>query len=493
MENNKPFIHLLKSPRHPYVFDVNTDSIIKVSQELYDYFLNLTHGVSIETTDSIAEEIGFLKKNGYLRTYRPKGIYDPRLNQLDYLLDNRVESLILQVTQNCNMRCSYCSFTYGDNVRSRSHTKRSMDFELAIKAIDFYYGHTKDAKKINISFYGGEPLLEYELIKQLIIYSLAKFEGKDISFNITTNAILLTPERLRFLDSHYTTLMISLDGPREIHDKSRKLAGTGEGSFDVIIHQLKSLKKECPKEYKSLSFNSVIDPLNDLTSLISFYNSDLFNSSLQTLQNDVLSFAVGDFSINTPVMDTPYGTSNDGTDEFAIAERESGLLAMYSILGLTERSQLNPLAINIEAGIIAENNRLTPSIQLAEYAPKGGPCIPGVHSTFVRLDGIFFPCEKASDISDVLSIGNVADGYDYGKIHELLNIGQLTENACINCWAINHCSTCAIHGNMGDRLSKDLILGRCKRVKAQFEAALYEMIALDELRPIIQAGGKNGK
>jgi len=493
MKKEKPFIHLLKSPRHPYIFDVNTDSIIKVSRELYDFFLDLEHGVSVEAKDGVAEEISSLKENGYLKSYKPKGIRDPRLNQLDYLLNNRVESLVLQVTQNCNMRCSYCSFTYGDNVRSRSHNKRSMDHALAIKAIDFYYNHTKDAKRVNISFYGGEPLLEFELIKQLILYSLAKFEGKDIYFNITTNAILLTPERLKFLASHNTTLMVSLDGPKEIHDKSRKLAGTGDGSFDLIIRQLRALKRECPKEYKALSFNSVIDPLNDLDSLIKFYGSDLFNDSMLALQDAVSSYSIGDFSINTPIMDTPFGTSNDGTAEFAISERDSGLLAMYSILGLAERSDLNPLAINIEASIITENSRLTPSTQLAEYSPKGGPCIPGVHSTFVRLDGTFFPCEKASDISDALSIGNVENGYDYGRLHELLNIGHLTEHACINCWAINHCSTCAIHGNMGDCLSKDLILGRCDSVKAQFKSALYEMIALDELRPILQAGGKHEK
>lgn len=485
MNNIKPFVHVLKSPYSHYVYDVNTDSVLKISEELYDYLLDLEHGLCPDNTDCLNREINELNNNGYLKTFHPKGILDPRLLQLEYLLNNRIEGITLQVTQKCNMRCSYCSFTY-DNVNSRTHTSKSMDYGTAIKAIDFYFHHSRDSKLINVSFYGGEPLLEYEMIKKLIEYVYQRFEGKEISFNVTTNAILLTPERLKFLVNNNVNVMVSIDGPADIHNKSRKLAGTGKGSYDLIVKQLEQLKKKCPEEYNQLTFNSVIDSLNDITELTDFYNHDIFQNSLEKWKEDTSLNAIGgDFSINTPVMETPEGTSAVASECFYISERASGLIAMYSLIGIAEKKYINPIALNIEASLISENNSLVPTVQLDEYSPKGGPCIPGVHGTFIRIDGEFFPCEKASDTSKALNIGNIDIGYDFEKIKEMLNIGKLTEKKCVNCWAIRHCSSCVIHGNMMNKISRDMLFEKCPSIQSHLEASLQDLIALDELRPIL--------
>lgn len=131
-----------------------------------------------EKTEEVNSEMEILKKKGYLKDFYPKKIVDPRLSQLDYLINNRVEGITLQVTQQCNMRCSYCKFTYGDNVHSRAHATVSMSYDVAVRAIDFYYNHSRDSKHVNVSFYGGEPLLEYEMVKRIIAYVNNKFEGK---------------------------------------------------------------------------------------------------------------------------------------------------------------------------------------------------------------------------------------------------------------------------------------------------------------------------
>lgn len=490
MLKNNFFVHTIKTPYSHYAYDVNTDSVMKVSTQLYDYLQDLQHGITPVLLDDVNEEINELKKQGYFHNKYPSEIKDQRLTQLEYLINNRIEGMTLQITQACNMRCSYCNFTFGDNVHGRSHTSNNMSYETAVKAVDFYYSHSRDAKRINISFYGGEPLIEYEKIKKIIRYVNKKFEGKDISFNITTNAILLTPEKLEFLDSNNVSIMVSLDGPEEVQNKSRKLAGNGKGSYDTIIKQLGRLKEKCPKLYRKLSFNSVIDPLYEITPLVDFYKQDIFHDSLKGFD---VSEEDGGYSINTPVMDTPAGTTAEGSDEFYLSERCAELLAYYYLIGITDKKYMNPIAFNVAASMISESRSLTPTDSLGECCSKGGPCIPGVHNTFVRVDGEFFPCEKGSDISHALNIGNIEKGYDLNNIKKILNIGKLTEAMCLNCWVIRHCSSCAIHANKAGELSKDMILGKCASVKGQFEESLKQLITLDELRSILLKSYKEVK
>lgn len=424
MINNRPFIHVLKTPYSYYVYDVNTDRVVRISDEMYNYFLDIEHGIESKMSHELSVEMNELSISGYLKTFHPKEIQDPREFQLEYLLNNRIEGLTLQITQKCNMRCSYCSFTCGDNIHGRSHSSNSMSYETAISAIDFYYQHSMDSKLINIAFYGGEPLLEFEKIKRIIEYVKIKFEGKDISFNITTNAILLTPEKLRFFDTNNVNIMVSLDGPESVQNKSRKLAGNGDGSYALIEKQLRRLKLECPEEYSKLSFNSVIDPLYDITPIVEFYKNDIFYDSTKEFR---VSDEKGDFSINTPVMDTPAGTSSDASEEFYLSERVSELLAYYYLIGIAENNVMNPIAFNIVASLVNESRNLNPTDSLSECSAKGGPCVPGVHNTFVRIDGELFPCEKASDISEALNIGSIHRGYDVENIRKMLNIGKMTE------------------------------------------------------------------
>lgn len=485
MKNN-PFIHVFKTPFFTYAYDVNTDSVIKISKELYDYLMDLEHGVVTEKTEEVHSEMEILKKKGYLKEFYPKKIVDPRLSQLDYLINNRVEGITLQVTQQCNMRCSYCKFTYGDNIHNRAHATVSMSYDVAVRAIDFYYHHSRDSKRVNVSFYGGEPLLEYEMIKKIVSYVNDKFEGKDISFNMTTNAILLTPERLKYLVKNNVSIMVSLDGSEEIQNRSRKLAGGGKGSYEIVVKQLKHLKETCPVEYKEISFNSVIDPLYDMTPLLKFYQDDIFKGALINLGNEKV--AVGDSSINTPIMDTPEGTTSGSSEIFFLSMREAELIALYSLIGLVDDKKLSPISLNIKASLIEKSNSLVPANQLEEYSAKGGPCIPGVHNTFVRVDGKFFPCEKVCDISDDLNIGDVDSGYNYENIKRILNIGKITESKCTKCWAIRHCTSCVLNGTLAGKISKDMIIANCNGSKARLENTLKDLLAIDELRSVLLKG-----
>lgn len=123
-------------------------------------------------------------------------IEHPETPYLPHLLAHNIEQLTLQVTQNCNLRCSYC--VYGGSYINRHHCNKRMDFQMAKKAIDFALERSSDSRRLSIGFYGGEPFLEFELIKQCINYVHEMVEGKDVLFTVTTNGTLLTEDKMKF-------------------------------------------------------------------------------------------------------------------------------------------------------------------------------------------------------------------------------------------------------------------------------------------------------
>lgn len=165
-----PFVHLLKSPYHHYAYDVNTNSIVSISKELFNYLRSIENsGASIPDNNppqKVDLEIKRLKEQGYVKEKRPAKIENPVIDYLPYLLENHLGQLILQVTQQCNFRCSYCPYTIEEGETTRNHSNKRMSWEIAKAAIDFYKEHTRDSKILYISFYGGEPLLEWSLIKR---------------------------------------------------------------------------------------------------------------------------------------------------------------------------------------------------------------------------------------------------------------------------------------------------------------------------------------
>ncbi len=175
----KPFIHLLKSPYHYYVFDVNTNSILRVSQELFEYLQAEQIGRKMPVLSSAgSQELNSLTESGYLKTKHPLKIENPQIRDVEYLLEYQLNMLTLQVTQQCNFRCSYCAYSTGDGIIQRKHSIKKMNLQTAKKSIDFLAERAKHSPEVNISFYGGEPLLEWPLIYQTMEYAKKRLEGK---------------------------------------------------------------------------------------------------------------------------------------------------------------------------------------------------------------------------------------------------------------------------------------------------------------------------
>lgn len=171
---NKPFVHMLTTPLNKYVFDVNTNQLIQVGDKLYDYLLNIEKNPDSEYDEpdpDIKRQMETLSSLGYLSCKHPKRMKHNQSDLIEYHLNDNIAQMILQVTQQCNFRCAYCPYTLAEFDSQRGHTSKTMTLSTAKAAVNFFAEHSSNQDDVCIGFYGGEPLLEFELIKQIVSYS----------------------------------------------------------------------------------------------------------------------------------------------------------------------------------------------------------------------------------------------------------------------------------------------------------------------------------
>lgn len=151
-----------------------------------------------------------------------------------------ITGMELMVTGDCNHRCDYCF------IEEKSDRER-MSEKTALEAVDFLFRHSREEKELKILFFGGEPLLEYPLIKKTVLYAeeKARRKKKNIGFEMTTNATLLDRDRTSFLAEHSIRFLVSIDGDEETHNRHRKLLG-GKNSYRAVAERLPLMKEHQP-------------------------------------------------------------------------------------------------------------------------------------------------------------------------------------------------------------------------------------------------------
>ena len=185
-----------------YVYDANTNQLLRITKDIYLEICTLQKcGVADyrkqqRTTPAYIDTITLLNKGLFFTSFL-KEIEHPDTNYLPEMIDRCINQLILGVTSACNFNCRYCHQATGKLLSKKS----IMDKETAYRSVDFLYTHSKDAFDITITFYGGEPLLNFDLIKATVHYASNKFYTKSVSYNITTNASLMNAEIIHFFKS----------------------------------------------------------------------------------------------------------------------------------------------------------------------------------------------------------------------------------------------------------------------------------------------------
>ena len=165
------------------------------------------------------------------------------VGELNQSLFPAISHMELFLTYECVLKCDYC-FT---SLEPATTHQRNMSWETARKAVDFLYNNSGEKQDLSLLFFGGEPLLKYDLIKKIVIYAGKKATnvGKRPEFNLTTNGILLDQEKLNFFKEHKVKFLLSMDGNKAAHDRHRKLP-SGEGSYDLIVEKIPLFKEYQP-------------------------------------------------------------------------------------------------------------------------------------------------------------------------------------------------------------------------------------------------------
>lgn len=456
-----PVFHTFRAGGKKYMFDANANVFISLSEALYADL----EGYKKSGYEDVTPAIQKLKEKGYLKDRVDFEMVHPMDSTLEYSLERCIGTVALQVTQGCNLRCKYCA--YSGNYDNRVHSSKRMSRETAFKAIDFLFAHSVDRDRVSLGFYGGEPLFELNLIKECVEYAKKKSDGKELMFNMTTNATLITDDILEFLYANEFSLTISLDGDRQAHDKNRVFAANGNGTFNAVIRTLEKIQTYHPDYMEKVHINAVIDPTTNFDCTSQFF------ADYETVK---------DFYVQANLISEYYRKDEvKGNEEY----REKFSYEIFKLylqkLGRLDEGSVSKIVSHGFKSLkdIHENAKISSSAIKRDH--HSGPCVPGIQRLFVDVDGNLYPCERVSEASKAVRMGHIDTGFDVEKARTLLNIGKLTEKECKQCWAFRFCSSCAVQADDLEKLSAEKKLQNCAMIRAHIDNMMRDYCTMRDL------------
>lgn len=462
-----PFIYTFCTPKSNYIYDFNSNAILRVNDELFNALKESFKIGEMPILNKKDEQyFKSLLEMGFFQNKKWIAIKHPSTSLLKEYLNSSISALTLQVTQNCNLRCEYCPYSGGYN--NRSHNSKKMDFETAKRAVDFYIKHSYDLPNLNISFYGGEPLLEFSLIKQIVEYVKIKGFGKEFKFRMTTNATLMNDEIIRFLVENNFNVTISLDGPKELHDRYRKTTD-GKGSYETIMEKIEYINKKFPQFVENILINCVIDPGADFGCLNNFFTDYEEVNDYMTNFNTIAREELKD---ETKFLASDLYIQNYNFELFKM------FMSRIDRIDKTFVSKIVQSYYSHMMSVLAERNI---SMNDSEESHPGGPCIPGSHKLFVDIHGKFYPCEKLNECSNDVIIGDLDKGFNIENVEKILNIGNITEDDCKNCWCSKFCYLCVLYSQENGEISKEKRKSHCHSVKKETESLFRNYCLVKEV------------
>lgn len=448
-------IHQYKLNGHNIVIDTYSGSVHAVDDVAYDVISmfetadkeeivrkisenhkNITDGDILKCIDDVAE----LKASGQLFS---EDIYADKADVLKNK-NSDIKALCLHVAHTCNLNCSYCFAAQGKYQGERA----LMSFEVGKRALDFLIENSGNRKNLEVDFFGGEPLMNFDVVKRLVEYarSIEKKHNKNFRFTLTTNGVLIDDDVIDFCNREMNNVVLSLDGRKEVHDRLRK-DYKGNGSYDLIV----------PK------FQEFVEKRGDK----SYYIRGTYTHKNTDFTNDIFHMADLGFKELSmePVVCAP-------GEEYALTEDDLPVLfEQYEILAkeMLKRD--------------SEKRGFTFYHYMIDLS--NGPCIykrisgcgSGTEYLAVTPWGELFPCHQFVG-DEKYSMGNIYDGVTNTKMRDRFKkCNVYSRPECADCWAKLYCSGgCAANAYhaTGD------ILGvydyGCKLFKKRMECAIMMQV-----------------
>jgi uncharacterized protein len=478
-----PFFKPFRTDEGYYVYDVNTNRILRVDRAMYrllevcpspapeDPPRVKNEGMDASDAQGALEKIRRLREeHGLFSSNRPKrmnhGLCDEHFH---WHIDNALGQMILEVTTRCNLRCRYCVFS-GAYAFTRAHGGEDMPRETAFKAIDYFLEHSREAEHQSVGFYGGEPLLNMPLIKDCAEYVRARAPGRDVMLHLTTNGTLLTDEVARFLIDLDIGFMVSLDGPKDVHDRNR-IFPDGRGTFDTILSSLKRFWEIDPEWCeRHVSTTCVITDTCGSKRPYRFFsrprNRRLCGMFIQASSVD---------SVNRIRDDLP-PPDVDASLESAELYRTFLRKLVQNSLDVAEEDFLKSNFQHTFLKLYKRNET-----RLGDRIGINGMCVPGWRKLFVEVTGAIHPCER---VNRSFPVGHVDQGLDKRAIQRILDMQVAANEArCLDCWAVRLCGACLASLNGDGRIDPVARDRFCESERAQWERSLALYTGILEINP----------
>ncbi len=390
-------VHVFTYHDHYYIYDTGSASLHECDETTARVLKGETTEISDAEMKNALKEIGELKEEGLL--YREEPTAYP-------MKSDEVKALCLHISHDCNLRCRYC---FADEGAYHS-VRETMSFETAKAAIDFLLRESGNRKVLEVDFFGGEPLMNFDTVKKTVYY--AKEEGakrgKKFLFTTTTNGLLLDDEIIQFFNEEMENVVLSLDGRKEVHDAVRKTV-SGKGSFDVVIDKIKKFVKARGDKH--------------------YYVRGTFTAKNTDFAKDVLFLADNGFdSISMEPVVTDLPDLQIKKEHLPAIEREYEILADEYLKREEEGKGFLFFHFNIDL--------------------EGGPCLSkrvsacGAGNEYFSVvpNGDVYPCHQFAGDKDFI-MGNVFEGKLDGAIRKKFAKSCLfTRKKCGDCFAKFICS-----------------------------------------------------
>ena len=319
-----------------------------------------------------------------------------------------IKAMCLHIAHDCNLRCDYCFASTGDYKGGRA----LMSLEVGLRAIDYLIEHSGNRRNLEVDFFGGEPLMNWSVVEEVVRYARSKEaeHGKNFRFTVTTNGLLLDDEKIAFINREMSNIVLSIDGRKEIHDKLR-ITANGKGSYDLILPKMQKLvaARDLDRDYY-------------VRGTFTKYNLDFSKDvlHLRELGFDQISIE--------PVVSDP---------DLSYSIREEDLPTIYA-----EYERL--------ADILIERRKAGDTINFFHFMLdlSQGPCAIkrlrgcGCGNEYVAVtpQGDVYPCHQFVGHED-WKMGSVLDGTCDETIKETFaHTHVLSKPDCSACWAKFYCS-----------------------------------------------------
>ncbi len=449
-------IHSFKLNGYNIVLDSASGSVHAVDEVAYDIinmyehssydeivsFITSKYDVSKSDVDDTIADVEELKKEGNLfsiDTFKPDVEILSKRNTV-------LKALCLHVAHTCNLNCEYCFASQG-----KYHGDRAlMSFEVGKRALDFLVENSGTRHNLEVDFFGGEPLMNLQVVKDLVAYarSIEKKHNKNFRFTLTTNGMLVDDDVIEFANKEMDNVVLSLDGRKDINDHFRKTIG-GVGSYDIIVPKFQKFVKARggEKYYMRGTFT---------------HNNPDFTNDIQTM----LDLGFDELSME-PVVCPP-------TDKYALTSEDKEIV-------FKEYEKL--------ANMMIERRKEGRPFTFYHYMLdlEGGPCIykrvsgcgSGTEYLAVTPTGELYPCHQFVGNKDYL-MGDIYNGVNRDDLTtKFKKCNAYSRKECDECWARLFCSGgCAANAYNATGDINGVYKDGCDLFKKRIECAI--MLRVDE-------------